>query len=114
MPTDKDNSPRLDLIDASRVVARGCWRVEVLSSAGTIKRLNSTIQSCSGKTGMVWDLTQIRELDYISAQFLWESWGGKRPDNLVLSEEQGRLFTRLEQAGPLKLPDTAKPFLWPW
>ena len=114
MPTDKDNSPRLDLIDASKVVARGCWRVEVLASAGTINRLKSTIHSYSGKTGIVWDLTRIRELDYISAQFLWESWGEKRPANLALTEEQGRFFARLEQAGQLKLPDTTKPFLWPW
>lgn len=59
MPTDKDNTPRLDLIDASKVIARGCWRVEVLALPGTINRLKSTIHSYSGKTGIVWDLTQI-------------------------------------------------------
>ena len=63
---------------------------------------------------MVWDLTGIRELDYISAQFLWEGWSRKKPDNLVLTPEQERFFARLEQAGPLELPQTKKPFLWPW
>lgn len=114
MSIDKDNTPRLDLIDASKVVARGCWRVEVLALSGTIKRLKSTIRSFSGKAGIVWDLTPIVELDYISAQFLWESWGRKKPADLALTPEQERFFDRLEQAGPLKLPETNEPFLWPW
>lgn len=114
MPIDKDNSPRLDLIDASKVIARGYWRVEVLATAGTINRLKSAIHSFSGKNSLVWDLTQIRELDYISAQFLWEGWGRKRPDGLLLTPEQERFFARLEQAGPLKLPEAKQAHLWPW
>ena len=114
MSIDKNNTPRLDLIDASRVVARGRWRVEVLASSGTINRLKSAIHTYSGKADIIWDLTQIRELDYISAQFLWESWGRKKPANLVFTPEQESFFVRLEQAGSLKLPETKKPFLWPW
>lgn len=114
MSTDKDNSPRLDLIDASKVVARGCWRVEVLAASGTINRLKSSIHSYLGKADIIWDLTQIQELDYISAQLLWESWNKKRPENLVVTPEQEKFFERLEQAGPLKLPEIRQPSLWPW
>ena len=84
MSTDKDNTPRLDVIDASKVIARGCWRVENLASSGTINRLKSAIHTYSGHTGMVWDLTGIRELDYISAQFLWEGWSRKKPDKAIV------------------------------
>ena len=114
MSIEYDNSRRLDLIVSSKVIARGCWRVETLASSGTINRLKSTIHSYFGKADIVWDLTPIRELDYISAQFLWESWGRKKPENLVLTPEQGKFFIRLEQAGVLRLPETKKPFLWPW
>ena len=74
MSNDKDQIPRLDIIGANSVVARGCWRVESLAVSGNIARIQSTIRSLKEKNAVKWDLSQILELDYIGAQLLWDNW----------------------------------------
>ncbi len=109
MSNDKDQIPRLDIIDANSVVARGCWRVESLAVSGNIARIQSTIRSFKEKNAVKWDLSQILELDYIGAQLLWDNWNKSRPQELVVTVEQNKLFSRLECAGSLKLPETKPP-----
>ncbi len=109
MSNDKDQIPRLDIIDANSVVARGCWRVESLAVSGNIARIQSTIRSFKEKDAVKWDLSQILELDYIGAQLLWDNWNKSRPQELVVTVEQNKLFSRLERAGSLKLPETKPP-----
>ncbi|WAV89435.1 ABC transporter permease [Oxalobacter aliiformigenes] len=109
MSNDKDQIPRLDIIDANSVVARGRWRVESLAVSGNIARIQSTIRSFKEKNAVKWDLSQILELDYIGAQLLWDNWNKSRPQELVVTVEQNKLFSRLECAGSLKLPETKPP-----
>ncbi len=109
MSNDKDQIPRLDIIGANSVVARGCWRVESLAVSGNIARIQSTIRSFKEKNAVKWDLSQILELDYIGAQLLWDNWNKSRPQELVVTVEQNKLFSRLECAGSLKLPETKPP-----
>ena len=109
MSNDKDQIPRLDIIDANSVVARGRWRVESLAVSGNIARIQSTIRSFKEKDAVKWDLSQILELDYIGAQLLWDNWNKSRPQKLVVTVEQNKLFSRLECAGSLKLPETKPP-----
>ncbi|MCZ4064871.1 ABC transporter permease [Oxalobacter aliiformigenes] len=109
MSNDKDQIPRLDIIGANSVVARGCWRVESLAVSGNIARIQSTIRSFKEKNAVKWDLSQILELDYIGAQLLWDNWNKSRPQELVVTVEQSKLFSRLECAGSLKLPETKPP-----
>ena len=109
MSNGKDQIPRLDIIDANSVVARGRWRVESLAVSGNIARIQSTIRSFKEKNAVKWDLSQILELDYIGAQLLWDNWNKSRPQKLVVTVEQNKLFSRLECAGSLKLPETKPP-----
>ena len=109
MSNDKDQIPRLDIVDANSVVARGRWRVESLAVSGNIARIQSTIRSFKEKDAVKWDLSQILELDYIGAQLLWDNWNKSRPQKLVVTVEQNKLFSRLECAGSLKLPETKPP-----
>lgn len=44
-----------------------------------------------------WDLTLIQQLDYAGAVMLWQIWGKKRPEHLLLRPEQQRMFARLEE-----------------
>lgn len=111
MSNDKDQIPRLDIVDANSVVARGRWRVESLAIPGSIARIQSTIRSFKEKDAVKWDLSQILELDYIGAQLLWDNWNKSRPQELVVTVEQNKLFSRLECTGSLKLPET-KPSNW--
>ena len=54
MSNDKDQIPRLDIIDANSVVARGRWRVESLAVSGNIARIQSTIRSFKEKNAVKW------------------------------------------------------------
>lgn len=105
MEKEQDQTPRLDVVGAGRIVARGRWRVETLAVQGTASRIHSTIRSFAGKDSVTWDLGQISELDYIGAQLLWDGWSRKRPQGLIVTAEQNRLFSRLESVGVLKLPE---------
>lgn len=111
MLNEKDLTPRLDIVDAHRIVARGRWRVEALAASGNIARIQSTIRSLTGENTIRWDLSQVLELDYIGAQLLWDNWNHARPQELIVTIEQNKLFSRLENTGILKLPET-KPIHW--
>ncbi len=105
MPIEQEKTPSLDVSDTTRVVAGGCWRVEALAASGVISRLRSSLHAVSDINGITWDLTQISELDYIGAQFLWDNWNQTRPRHLEITSEQAKLFERLQDAGPLALPE---------
>src|SRR5690606_41619601 len=49
----------------------------------------------------LWDLREIRQLDYAGAVMLWQAWGEKRPDVLYLRDEQARMFDRLQNIPPI-------------
>jgi phospholipid/cholesterol/gamma-HCH transport system permease protein len=57
----------------------------------------------AGKPDVSWDLSQISELDYVGAQFLWDAWGHQLPKNLRMFPEHQVLFDRLEKAGNLSV-----------
>ncbi|EEO28636.1 MlaE family ABC transporter permease [Oxalobacter paraformigenes] len=111
MSTKPDQTPRLDIVGNTCVIARGNWRVESLAASGVINRIRSTVRSFSKKGSVSWDLTQILELDYIGAQLLWDNWNKTRPRELLVTSEQNKLFSRLESAGNLQLP-AEKPAHW--
>lgn len=106
MEKKQDQTPRLDVIDEGRIVARGRWRVESLAVQGIVRHIHSTARPFVGKDSVTWDLGQISELDYIGAQLLWDSWNRKRPQELIVTAEQDKLFSRLESVGVLKLPES--------
>lgn len=98
----KAEAPKLQFIEKGKVVVSGCWRVEALSPQPVFSAIRSTIKKLpSGKSEIAWDLSQITELDYIGAQFLWDVWGHAMPASLNLLPEHRTLFERIEKTGQL-------------
>ena len=102
-----ENAPTLtidhaDAGGAQTVVAKGIWQVHALAECGAIKSLSNTLASLKDKS-VAWDLSQLTSLDHIGAQMFWNSWGKKRPDQLILADRQEELFARIEEAGKLQV-----------
>ena len=102
-----ENAPTLtidhaDAGGAQTVVAKGIWQVHALAECGAIKSLSATLASLKDKS-VAWDLSQLTSLDHIGAQMFWNSWGKKRPAQLILADRQEELFARIEEAGKLQV-----------
>ena len=112
-----ENAPTLTLNNASGgtavVVATGIWQVHALAQRDAIKAIAATFKALTGDTGLEWDLSQIDSLDHIGAQMFWNCWGKRRPAHLKLVPRQEELFSRIEEAGKLALPQPrAHRFNW--
>ena len=92
--------------DPATAVATGGWRVLTLATPGAVPRLDRALRGLPAAATLRWDLRGIDELDHVGAQWLWNAWGKRRPLELLLTEQQTEIFTRLEQTGPLTLPAT--------
>jgi phospholipid/cholesterol/gamma-HCH transport system permease protein len=93
------------------VSATGYWQVQALAQPGTIDRLHAQLRGLPSDRQAAWDLTDIKGLDHIGAQWLWNAWGKARPPQLMLASYQNDIFDRIEQAGILALPNsTAQPW----
>lgn len=101
------SAPELIRPDPQSVLVQGGWRVLTLSAPGAIARLDSVLRTLPPAATLRWDLRGIAALDHIGAQWLWNAWGGRRPGELLLSEQQKEIFTRIEQSGKLALPGEA-------
>lgn len=104
----KATVPKLQIAEKNQVIASGCWRVESLASRGAFSALESTMKVIAGKQDASWDLSQVAELDYIGAQFLWDAWERKLPSSLKMLPEHQVLFDRLQKAGDLSLKQVQK------
>jgi phospholipid/cholesterol/gamma-HCH transport system permease protein len=111
-PIKQEHMPRLEIVDQMHVIASGCWRVEALARPGVIPALLSRLNSLPDAVAAKWDLSRITAMDYIGAQLLWDGWGGKKPQQLLLSHGQEGLFDRLTQVGPLALPEKEESSFW--
>lgn len=90
--------------DQPTVTASGAWQIQVLAHPGTLKKIKGSLSRLPDNATLQWDLSNITAFDHIGAQLLWNAWGKRRPEHLVLAEHHEEFFTRLEQAGPLEIP----------
>jgi phospholipid/cholesterol/gamma-HCH transport system permease protein len=95
---------RLDQNDPPTVTASGAWQIKVLTHPGILRKIKSSLSRFPDHATLQWDLSNITAFDHIGAQLLWNAWGKKRPKHLVLAQRHEEFFTRLEQAGPLEIP----------
>lgn len=86
------------------VAASGIWQVHSLAGAGTLDAIRKQLRGVPADGAVVWDLSSIASLDHIGGQFFWNTWGKKRPPHLLLSPPHEEIFSRIEQAGELHLP----------
>ena len=95
--------PELD-IQGNRIVARGCWRADMLAVKGAAYTIASSVDGIQDTGAVEWDLTQVEAMDYTGAQLLWNGWDRSLPPNLRSTPEQDKLFSRLTRAGSLERP----------
>ncbi len=111
----RENIPTLTLNgqgkDQRQAIAEGAWLVHVLSTKQVMNSLNAQLTQASTQVDLEWNLTQITALDHIGAQMLWQTWGKKRPPQLITNPAHDSLFERLEQVSKLRIPIAPKPRL---
>ncbi len=92
-----------------RLCASGAWQVRALAQPGAMPALQAALeQAQSGRASPAWDLSGLTALDHIGAQWLWNAWNRRRPEELTVAPRHDAYFARLEQAGALALPAPAK------
>ncbi|OGB27650.1 MAG: ABC transporter permease [Burkholderiales bacterium RIFCSPLOWO2_02_FULL_57_36] len=104
MPNPDIPKLSLDQNDPPTVTAGGAWQIQVLAHPGTLGKIKDLLAGLPDQAALAWDLSDVTALDHIGAQLLWNAWGKKKPRQLVLAEQHAEFFSRLEQAGPLALP----------
>ena len=90
------------------VALSGCWQVHAFVENNLFKKTSVTLAKFAQQQDIQWDLSQVRALDHIGAQLLWNCWGKKRPAQLILLPAQEPFFQRLEQSNSLKIPTLPK------
>lgn len=108
MPLSELPTLTIDRKDQSTVHASGSWQVQALAHPGIMPQIDATLKHTRKNIPARWDLTQITALDHIGAQLFWNAWGKTRPRQLSLADQHGEFFNRLEEAGPLALPNAAQ------
>lgn len=91
-----------------KVVVTGCWQVHVFVENRLLQKISVALTHFAQQPEIQWDLSKVSALDHIGAQLLWNSWGKKRPTQLILLPEQEAFFQRLEQANELTIPKSRK------
>lgn len=95
--------PKLQIEEKNKIIASGSWKVESLALKGAFPAIYATLNGIKGRQDVFWDLSQITDMDYIGAQFLWDAWGSHLPNQINLTSEHRAFFDRLENAGKLEL-----------
>ncbi|BBL35972.1 hypothetical protein Nstercoris_02251 [Nitrosomonas stercoris] len=83
-----------------------------LSGSYTLTSLNQSLSTIAEQLtqlanqhhDLCWDLSNLQQLDYAGAVMLWQIWGKQRPAHLLLSDEQEKMFARLEKSASLPEP----------
>ena len=107
MSTTRLSEPVLDQPTPTAAAVSGSWQVQALARPGMLAKMQKRLRALPDAGTLEWDLSHISSLDHIGAQLLWDAWGGKRPERLVLAPQHEAFFERLEQAGPLAFPATS-------
>lgn len=71
----------------------GNWNVQALSERGEVERRRQALQASTSVTS--WELGEIKFLDAVGAQLLWQYWGQVIPAGTHLSAGQQALFNIL-------------------
>lgn len=111
MPRETPPTLTLDLQEQAGARVAGAWLVHALADRATMQALTAQLRQAASQPQLRWDLSDISALDHIGAQMLWQAWGKRRPQQLVLQETHEGLFARLELAGQINIPAQPKPRL---
>ncbi|MCI0655092.1 MAG: ABC transporter permease, partial [Methylococcaceae bacterium] len=83
----------------------GFWNLRGLAMTPDLR--NKTRAYAAGN--IAWDLSGIEAMDSAGALILWQAWGERLPERIILRHEQERLFLRLQRRSIPAPPDAPKP-----
>lgn len=87
----------------------GAWNLRALESR--VGELSPQLAAWAAESGPgrggEWDLRGVEVMDMAGAAVLWRAWGGRRTPQLTLSNEQDRIFKRLELPAEAAAPSAA-------
>jgi phospholipid/cholesterol/gamma-HCH transport system permease protein len=90
---------KLDAANRSTVIASGTWQVQPLARAQVLAQIESVLRSLPDSAALQWDLRNIKALDHIGAQVLWNAWNKRFPDKVDLAPQHEAFFARLQSVG---------------
>jgi phospholipid/cholesterol/gamma-HCH transport system permease protein len=88
----------IDSADRSTVIASGTWRVQPLTRPQVLERIDSIVRELADPDTLRWDLRNIKALDHVGAQVLWNTWNKRFPPKVELAEQHEAFFERLQNA----------------
>lgn len=77
---------------AAMLTLKGYWNLRGLALTPDLRRKTDSYSAGS----FTWDLSGIDVLDSAGALILWQAWGERLPEHVILRPEQERLFSRLQ------------------
>ena len=89
-------------------VLKGFWNLRGLALAPGLRR---EVESSAAIAEVAWDLREIEALDSAGGFILWQAWGERLPEHILMRPEQERLFARWQRRPISALP--AKPLTIP-
>ncbi len=109
----EDNFPRIDSQDSPdgpSARLSGRWSAADLAAPAQWQAASMALKSRPPSAGLGWDLAGVQRLDHLGAQLLWNHWGRRWPERLVLLPEQKSLLERV--AGFSCEPGPSQPSTW--
>lgn len=90
----------------------GLWNVQALAASGAVAKRRKLLAKVPDQAS--WCIDEQAKLDSIGAQLLWDRWGHRLPEQIVLTDSQRKLFAMLASAGePQAIPHPKLDLLMP-
>lgn len=102
------NAPLINDAGNGAIELSGNWQVHAFAEGNVMHEIRHRLAAIGDPAQLRWNLSHINALDHIGAQLLWNSWGKRRPTQLILLPAQETFFKRLEQANNLDIPKPPK------
>jgi len=94
---------------AERVLS-GRWTLRAIAAAGTDWRTRLRLGAAA--PDIRWDCRAIEALDSAGALLLWNAWGRRFPEHLLIDPEHQGIFERIADAGETAGEPPRPPFAW--
>jgi phospholipid/cholesterol/gamma-HCH transport system permease protein len=88
-----------------RIVLQGFWNLRGLAMVPDLR--SKTKSYAAGNSA--WDLSGIAAMDNAGALILWQAWGERLPEHILLRPEQQQLFLSMQRRPLPAPPDTPRP-----
>ncbi len=97
MPDKSPNITRRSTHEGMHLLLSGCWTAARLAEPESWTHIERMLAQSEepGSAPLTWDLRKLQRLDHTGAQLLWNAWGHRWPDQLLLLEAQRPMLNRV-------------------